>query len=1271
MAGKIKGITLEIGGDTTKLNQALKEARSESRTLQAELKQVNQALKLDPGNVNMLRQKETLLTKEIENQKNKLKELEAAKKKADEAAKNGTEVNSEGYRALEREIVKTKAAIKACEEETRKFSTSGKKIEKIGDMFKSAGKSVVSMSAEMAKAAGKGIAAVAAGVTTTLGAAVKAAGDLEQNMGGSEAVFKNYAQTMQDTAAEAYEKMGLSQSEYLATANKMSALFQGSGFTIQESAEMSAEAMQAAADVASIMGIDISMAMESVAGAAKGNFTMMDNLGVAMNDTTLKAYAQEKGLGELKTTHDKVAAAMQMFSEKAAYAAGNYKKENETIAGSLTTLKASFNNFISGTSSPDQLLKSITNVGSVMASNLKSLAPKIMSGISGLIKSLVPKIPSALMELSPIIVDGTAEVINSLITSLPSLITGLTDILPELTQRILEGLGSMAVTLIKNLPEILGSVVSAIPVVLASLFSALNIFGWISDAADEGLVELKKNIRENADEVEALADKMKKLNDEYDNSVKAAEDRTTNTLAEIEVNKNLLNELENLIDSNGRVKDGYEERVNYILNELNSAYGTEYSLADGIISKNGEVVNSYGEIKKSIEENMNTSMAAAIMKQYEDEYAAAVKRSMEAQKAASEASGNYGEALAVRNQLIDEAKAKMEEYGLTATSTEEAINALNEGSFNGYGLDGTPTIVALGSETEAWQENEKAIKNCEKVIREYNDAYSEVTEIENALNETRAYSAEGNNQKIIDTYSLTADEIKHINDQNTSGLLEDIRNKKAGIEALMAEFASAIKNGNTDSASALESLIGSALSNLSTLEIEYKNAGGNVSVNFADGLKSKLNETKNAGKDSGKAVTEGYKSSAGYGQMRKVADNSTSGLYAGLSAGQKKLYDLGFTLGLQFAGGYKAGQQMRSPSKLMRKLGGFTIKGLELGITPGIKIAEKIGYNTGKAFEDGYKNSLDIHSPSKDMHKVGADTTQGLLEGLDEHTREIIKLAKETGEEELGMSKFYAAEKARLDDEEFDKEYNEKLANAKTAEEAEKIKQEYIEKAQKEGRDAYLDSLKAAADYEQKQYDERVKAAESFRDKIEKVFEGLKKVFGADDELYQEYSIKTNDGKTEKWYQLKDFDESRKGVETYADKLLNLQGLIPSTMFDKIRNLGMDKGGIVADLLLALSPEELNGKSDEWSNYQKAIELSAGAVTAPLLESENDAERLTGLSQAILDAWTKSQGAKSEPASAQGGKQVSVVNNFYTSPISPAQAAQEMTSALKREALLI
>ena len=90
--------------------------------------------------------------------------------------------------------------------------------------------------------------------------------------------------------------MGLSASDYMATANKMGALFQGSGLEQAQAMRLSTKAMQRAADVASVMGLETSAAMEAVAGAAKGNFTMMDNLGVAMNATTLQAYALEKGV---------------------------------------------------------------------------------------------------------------------------------------------------------------------------------------------------------------------------------------------------------------------------------------------------------------------------------------------------------------------------------------------------------------------------------------------------------------------------------------------------------------------------------------------------------------------------------------------------------------------------------------------------------------------------------------------------------------------------------------------------------------------------------------------------------------------------------------------------------------------------------------------------------------------------------------------------------------------------------------------------------------
>ena len=74
--------------------------------------------------------------------------------------------------------------------------------------------------------------------------------------------------------AEAFEKSGLSAEEYYATINKMGALFKGSGFTEMEALEKASNAMQRAADVASVMGIDVDTAMESIAGAAKGNFTI-------------------------------------------------------------------------------------------------------------------------------------------------------------------------------------------------------------------------------------------------------------------------------------------------------------------------------------------------------------------------------------------------------------------------------------------------------------------------------------------------------------------------------------------------------------------------------------------------------------------------------------------------------------------------------------------------------------------------------------------------------------------------------------------------------------------------------------------------------------------------------------------------------------------------------------------------------------------------------------------------------------------------------------
>lgn len=220
------------------------------------------------------------------------------------------------------------------------------------------------------------------GLGKIIGDSIMNGGELEQQLGGVEVVFSEHAESMRKAAATAYKDMGLSESDYLAKANKMGALLKGSGFDTGYASVMSQQVMQRASDVASIMGVDVKDAMEAVTGAAKGNFTMMDNLGVAMNDTTLQAYAQEKGLGKLETTQQKVNAAMQMFLDKTEYAAGNYARENDTFSGSLTTAKAQLENMTADLGT--QLLPTATSLLTMARGGLELITPLVVSLGEGL-----------------------------------------------------------------------------------------------------------------------------------------------------------------------------------------------------------------------------------------------------------------------------------------------------------------------------------------------------------------------------------------------------------------------------------------------------------------------------------------------------------------------------------------------------------------------------------------------------------------------------------------------------------------------------------------------------------------------------------------------------------------------------------------------------------------------------------------------------------------------------------------------------------------------
>ena len=180
MAGnRIKGITVEIGGDTTKLQTALKGVNTEIRNTQSQLRDVAKLLKLDPGNTELIAQKHRLLAQAVSETREKLETLKTAQRQADEALRNGT-ISQQQYDGLQREIVETEQELRRLEQQAEQSATALQKIGATGEKLQAVGDKVSSVGQKLLPVTG---------VVTGLGtAAVKTAADFDSAMSRVAAV---------------------------------------------------------------------------------------------------------------------------------------------------------------------------------------------------------------------------------------------------------------------------------------------------------------------------------------------------------------------------------------------------------------------------------------------------------------------------------------------------------------------------------------------------------------------------------------------------------------------------------------------------------------------------------------------------------------------------------------------------------------------------------------------------------------------------------------------------------------------------------------------------------------------------------------------------------------------------------------------------------------------------------------------------------------------------------------------------------------------------
>ena len=214
-ANRIKGITVEIGGDTTKLQTALKGVNTEIRNTQSQLKDVEKLLKLDPGNTELMAQKHRLLGQAVSETKEKLETLKTAAEQANTALANG-EISQSQYDALQREIIETENNLRDLERQAGQSAVALQKIAATGEKLKTVGSAI--------EGVGQKLMPVTAAVGGLGVAAVKVASDFDSAMSQVAAVSGATGkdlEALRDKAREMGSKTKFSASEAAEAMNYM------------------------------------------------------------------------------------------------------------------------------------------------------------------------------------------------------------------------------------------------------------------------------------------------------------------------------------------------------------------------------------------------------------------------------------------------------------------------------------------------------------------------------------------------------------------------------------------------------------------------------------------------------------------------------------------------------------------------------------------------------------------------------------------------------------------------------------------------------------------------------------------------------------------------------------------------------------------------------------------------------------------------------------------------------------------------------------------
>jgi phage-related minor tail protein len=496
-----------------------------------------------------------------------------------------------------------------------------------------------------------------------------------------------------------------------------------------------------------------------------------------------------------------------------------------------------------------------------------------------------------------------------------------------------------------------------------------TIYAW-SEASRDNSQELD----EWQEKIDVAKEKNKELTDSYQNFIDKRNESVNKATSENQYYDNLWEELKKIVDENGKVNEGYEDRAKFITTKLRDLTGTEITLNDNVIE-------NYKELRDTIQEVIDKKKANNILSAYESNYNEAVTNKSEAQNNVESAQAAYESAQRGTSKVQTEYNKDVIEL---MTLEQQLKRAKEKGPI-------MSKIIGLSAKVDQGKKELDSAKNFEQEKKK---------ELETSKKTLQEYLT------TIDNYENLQTAILNENEENTSDALRKIQNDfitaKSGTEETLkqqcvnyrmrfTEIQQAIAEGKTDYYTADD------LTNMQLLlqaaEDEYNKycqnsleTGEKATSNVADGIdKNSVTVYESANKVSKKG-SSGFASDQH--ERVKIGSKSVNDYASGIDGNSGVAREAGVRIGKSTRNGVRSISLFSTGNNFVQ---GF-INGISLG--DAIKNVWSTATGIGGLALGAVKKILGINSPSREAKKIGSYFTEGLVIGINDNKNKV-KLSTE------------------------------------------------------------------------------------------------------------------------------------------------------------------------------------------------------------------------------------------------------------------------------------